>query len=244
MEGSPKIFIFVSYPLFMSGRRGMDSRTVAYVGVFAALYTVVGLVPAFPIIGSSHTMSLSEILKPFNGIFLNPFLGTLATGIGAFVLSLVYPSLPFGFAYFLVPAVGTLQAGLLAYKGWKEGSLLLSVLICFWYLFDTGRIVWYYPYLHVAAVVLILATGRMLPNLLRSRYAALSLFIISFCATLTTHLLGSLFFLAMYTPAPSVFEKVIFVYPGERIIFAALSTLLCYAVLKGGYIDRDRWKLL
>ncbi len=227
----------------MSRRRGMDSRAVANVGIFAALYTVTGLIPAFPIIGSSHTMSLSEVLKPFNGIFLSPFYGTLATGIGAFVLSLVRPSLPFGPAYFLVPAVGTLQAGFLAYREWKKGVLLLSILIGFWYFSDTGRIVWYYPYLHLVAVVLILITGRMLPKFLHSRYAILSLFIISFCATLTTHLLGSIFFLTMYSPSPSVFEKVIFIYPGERIIFAALSTLLCYTVLKGDYLGGDRWKL-
>ncbi len=222
----------------------MNSQKIAYVGIFAALYTVIGLIPAFPLVGSSATMSFSEVLKPFNGIFLNPYYGSLATGIGAFVLSLINPSLPFGPAYFIVPAVGSLQAGFLAYKKWKEGTVLLGALIVIWYFFDTGRIVWRYPFLHCMALFLIIFTGRKLPELLKSKYIVVSLFIISFCATLTTYLTGSIFFLNMYSPPPEVFEKVIFIYPIERLIFTILSTVLCYAILKGGFIDRDRWKLL
>jgi len=48
----------------------------------------------------------------------------------------------------------------------------------------------------------------------------------------------------MYSPSPEVFEKVVFIYPIERLIFTILSTVLCYAILKGGFIDRNRWKLL
>jgi len=222
----------------------MNSQKIAHVGIFAALYTVIGMIPAFPLVGSSATMSFSEVLKPFNGIFLNPYYGFLATGIGAFVLSLINPSLPFGFAYFIVPAVGSLQAGFLAYKKWKEGAILLGALIFLWYLFDTGRIVWYYPFLHFLALFFIIFTGKKLPELLKSKHAVVSLFIISFCATLTTHLIGSIFFLNMYSPSPGIFEKVVFIYPIERLIFTILSTVLCYAILKGGFIDRDRWKLL
>ena len=227
----------------MSTRRFMNSQRIAYVGIFAALYTVVGLIPSFPIVGSSYTMSMGEALKPFNGIFLNPFYGTVATSIGGFILSLT-GRFPFGLAYFLVPAVGTLQAGLLAYKRWREGTIILSLLIGIWYIFETGRTVWYYPYLHFFALIVILSVGRFLPEMLNSKYLPFSLFMISLCATLTTHLLGSIFFLQMYSPSAAVFEKVIFVYPVERLIFASLSTILCYAIMKRGYIERDRWKLL
>ena len=222
----------------------MKSEKIAYTGIFAALYAVVGLIPAFPLIGSTSKMSFGEVLKPFNGIFLNPFYGSLATGIGAFILSMIDPSLPFGFAYFIVPTVGTLQAGLLAYKKWKEGATLLGGLILIWYCFDTGRTVWYYPFLHLMALSLIIFTGRKLPELLNTKHLFISLFIISFCATMTTHITGSIFFMSMYTPPMDVFRKAIYIYPVERVIFTMLSTGLCYGVFKGGFIDRDRWKLL
>ena len=93
-------------------KKGLLTTHPAVIAVWAALIAAVMLVPAFPIIGTGATFSVSSALFPLAGIFFGPVAGALCAAIGAFVGHLIAPHTAFfGPLSFLVPTLGAFCAG-------------------------------------------------------------------------------------------------------------------------------------
>ncbi len=181
----------------------LKSKDIAMVSVFAALLVGVSRLPGIPIVGGSGKIEFTVILAPIIGIVLGPWLGGLAVFLGDFI-SWIIPSTTF-FGLLMLPCglVAAMTSGALTRRkgigNWKLAAAVLGVLIALWYLTPVGREVFFYPFLHLAALaVVILFRGRV-ADLLRSNAkwkltvgTALS----SYAGIMANHMTGNIIFIA------------------------------------------------
>ncbi|MEA1994435.1 MAG: ECF transporter S component [Euryarchaeota archaeon] len=204
---------------------------IAYAGVMAALMAVAGFFPAIPLFGLGKAITLGAIVMPMIGVLLGPFIGGYAALVGALIGETIAPyGAVFGFLTFIPPTLGAISAGLLSHKKWKYAFLLLGSLVLLWYCTDVGRAIYYFPYLHLFALLLILLFGRKLSDL--ENHLPLKLLIITFCAILTDHMAGNLVFFVVANPTKSMFSAILVQYSFERISMAVFSALIAVGVLK------------
>jgi len=144
----------------------LSAQDVAFMAIFAAFSAVViKILPGIPIVGvPDANIKFDAVLAPIYGLIIGPYLGFLAALFGG----LITAGSPFSILTSFCPAVSALIAGLLTQKnfgnddskirGWMLASVVLCLLILGWYLTGVGQRAPFYPILHVAGVVLILAT--------------------------------------------------------------------------------------
>ena len=61
-----------------------NTKTIALIAIFAALYAALRIIPTVPMIGTGATFHLSDILAPLYGILLGPYVGGISIIIGTF----------------------------------------------------------------------------------------------------------------------------------------------------------------
>lgn len=153
----------------------LSAREVALVGFFAALSVVViEVLPGIPIVGvPGSNIKFDVVLAPIYGLVIGPYLGFLAALFGG----LITAGNPFSILTSFSPAVSALVAGFLTQntvrgnggriKGWMLASATLGFLILGWYLTDVGRQAPLYPILHVAGLVVVLASRNWIADRFR-----------------------------------------------------------------------------
>lgn len=147
----------------------LSARDVAFMAIFAAFSAIIiKIFPGIPIVGvPGANIKFDAALAPIYGLIIGPYLGFLAALIGG----LITAGSPFDVLTSFSPAISALTAGLLTQrnlgnneskiKGWMVASVVVGILILGWYLTGVGQRAPFYPILHIAALVLILATrGR------------------------------------------------------------------------------------
>ncbi len=144
----------------------ITSQDIAYVAVFTAFSAIIiKMLPGIPIVGTpGANIKFDAVVAPIYGLVIGPYLGFVAALFGG----LITANSPFDVLTSFSPAVSALVAGLLTQKGvvdsgnrikgWMVASGVLSVLVLGWYLTDVGRQAPFYPILHIAGIILILAT--------------------------------------------------------------------------------------
>jgi hypothetical protein len=206
-------------------------QKIAVSGVMAAFMAVAGFFPAVPLFGMGKVITLGAIIIPIIGILLGPVIGGYAALVGALIGQTIAPyGAVFGFLTFIPPTLGAVAAGLLAHKKWQHAALLLGSLILLWYATDVGAQLWYFPYLHILAVLVILVWGRRI-SLARGNLF-FSVFLIAFCAILTDHMAGNLVFFVTASPTKAAFSAVLVQYSFERILMAVFSTVIGAGALR------------
>ncbi len=115
----------------MSNIRNLNRNTkaIAMIAIFAALYAALRIVPTVPMIGTGSAFHLSDILAPLYGILLGPFIGGAAILIGTFAGIGLNGSMPFLGLDFLPAFVVAISLGLLVRKKWLPVVILNAALL-------------------------------------------------------------------------------------------------------------------
>jgi MFS family permease len=109
----------------------LNSRHVALMAIFAALYFVLSLITPFvPAVGVPEIrISLEALIATVFGLVLGPYLGAAAALLGAFVSFVYTGMLPTNIPFLLAPPLNALVSGLIFYRRWKWGFAVFSILI-------------------------------------------------------------------------------------------------------------------
>ena len=215
----------------------MDTKKITLIAVLASAYAALSMLPGIPMIGTDgSTIDLVRMLEIGYGLVLGPFYGPLTSFIGAVVGKMLKGG---GFGLFFTPlaAVSAFVAAMIGRdngRRWWVAAGVEAVLIACWYLFETGRVVWYLPAMHVAGLLTLLVLRTRIGEWMGSedrRMMSVGAFICSFASTVAGHMLGNLIFMALLAPEPSLFVAVMAVSLIERLGISIGATVFATSLL-------------
>jgi hypothetical protein len=214
---------------------GLKAFDIALVGLLAAVYAAMTLLPGFPMIGAPGTdIDLVRSLDVSYGLILGIALGPLASFMG----SLVGKALSGGGIGFLFtpPAIATslLAASLTRervgpVKGWHVAAATLAIPMAVWFLLPLGREAWPYAMLHAAGLAEILLLRGWLTGLLKSedrRRLVLGILLTSYPATMAGHMVGTLIFVFLLGPTAGFFIALTPITLIERVAISIIATAI------------------
>jgi len=236
--------------------KSLNSKTIAIISIFTAVYAVLRIIPSVPMIGASGaSFSVSDIIAPIYGIILGPYIGGLSVIFGSFIAMFGKPPVFLGLD-FLPATVAAVSLGLLIKKKWIHVITLNVILLAAFVVhpnttlfievpIGTGTIALPFFWLHVVALaVLISPLGRMASKWVNTNHAtraATGIAILAFVGTMMQHLMGNLLFeTVMAYPIgtipvsayPGIWTSIFLVYPIERLVLVILSTIVGTSLLK------------
>jgi hypothetical protein len=106
-----------------------NTKAIAAIAIFAALYAALRIIPTVPMIGTGATFHLSDILAPLYGILLGPFVGGVSIIIGTFAAIGLGSSAPFLGLDFLPAFIVAISLGFLVRGKWLPVVILNAVLL-------------------------------------------------------------------------------------------------------------------
>jgi hypothetical protein len=118
----------------MSTKYATNSVLLALASVWTALMLALALIPAYPVLGTSATITLSGILfSALTAPLLGPLWGTLSGFIFGWLVPYVSPTTNMGLLTFLGPTLSALIGGLVLFNRWKEALLIFAVQMAVWF---------------------------------------------------------------------------------------------------------------
>ncbi|EHP85755.1 hypothetical protein [Methanotorris formicicus] len=114
--------------------------------------------PGFKMVSvSPHKINLSPSLAPVCGTILGPFYGAIAIVTAKSVYLSINPKAAYFGVFTVLPiTLGTIVAGYLSEGRWKHAAIVIAFGLLLWYSTEVGRVVYYYPFLPIFALILIL----------------------------------------------------------------------------------------
>ena len=221
----------------MNKRNALLSTHPAVIAVWAALIAVVTLVPAFPIIGTGATFSVSAALVPLAGILFGPIPGAICAAIGAFIGQLIAPhTVFFGPLTFLIPTLNALCAGFAMQKKWYVPLAVTLFFSAAWFIFPLGRAAWFQPFIWslgmIASLVGWFVASDWIGSDDRARMFA-GVFLAALSGTIVDHGFGSTWALVMFQLPREVWLAVLGLAPVERILFSLGAAIIGTPLLIG-----------
>lgn len=107
---------------------------LALTSMWVALVLACAWIPAYPVLGTSAMITLSNIL--FSGLtspLLGPMWGTLSGFTYGWLVPYVNPSTSIGLLTFLSPTMAALMSGLVLFNRWKEATLIFALEMVIWF---------------------------------------------------------------------------------------------------------------
>ena len=215
----------------------MKPKKLTLIAILASAYAALSLLPGMPMIGADgSSIDLVRMLEIGYGLVLGPMYGPISVFIGAVIGKMLTGG---GFGLFFTPlaAVSAFVAAMIGRDNgryWWVAAGVEAVLIAGWYVFETGRIVWYYPVMHVASLVALIVLRTRISDWIdsedRSRMS-LGVFICSFASTVAGHMLGGLIFIVLLAPDPALFIALMAVSIIERIGVSFGATVFATSLL-------------
>ena len=215
----------------------MKPKKLTLIAILASAYAALSMLPGMPMIGAEgSSIDLVRMLEIGYGLVLGPMYGPIAAFIGAVIGKMLTGG---GFGLFFTPlaAVSAFVAAMIGRDNgryWWVAAGVEAVLIAGWYVFETGRIVWYYPVMHVASLVALIVLRTRISDWIdsedRSRMS-LGVFICSFASTVAGHMLGGLIFIVLLAPDPALFIALMVVSIIERIGISFGATVFATSML-------------
>ncbi|MEJ5292068.1 MAG: hypothetical protein WHS82_00555 [Candidatus Methanosuratincola sp.] len=212
----------------------MNARSVSIIGLMAAVYAVVTLLPGFPVIGAPGSeIDLARSLEPIYGIIMGPYFGPLSAFLGA-VLGKIVSGESAGLLFTPLALVSTLSAALI-YKdrvaripGWAISGAILTAMVIAWSFTQQAQNAPYFAVPHIAATAIAFGLGGRLSRFLRGSKIELlaGLFLVSYISTMTGNMLGNLIFVAVYSPSPYFFVPMLAITLPERLLISLASTII------------------
>jgi len=227
------------------------TRYLALLSIFAVLYTVLRIVPTFPLVGFAGTFSASDIIAPLYGLILGPIIGAGSIILGTFLAfafgrPMIFLGLDFVPAMVSSVAVGLLVQKRIGYTALVHGFLILLFLIHPLTILTVeipSGIQIPFNWIHfISFLVLISPLSQKAIGLVisKSKYLTLGLFIICFIGTMMQHLTGAILFasiLGLFTGTisieawPGIWNTAFYLYPLERIAIAILAAITGSALI-------------
>lgn len=244
----------------------LKTRQLAVIAAFAALYSVLRLIPFIPLIGGTGTFPASDFVPSLFGVVLGPYVAAASITLGTLVayplqISLGRPLLFLGLD-FLPAAINAVAVGLLVRKRQLIVLLLFAILLLLFVIHPlTLRLVDLslfgltftipYNWLHFVAFFLVLSplapraskwvTEVSIPNL------AKGFALLAFVGTMMQHLMGGLLTENIPGPAyafasgigwPSYWTLIFYRYPPERLIITIIATVIGVPVIRTLFVSR------
>ncbi len=229
-----------------------NTKTIALIAIFAALYAALRIIPTVPMIGTGATFHLSDILAPLYGILLGPYVGGISIIIGTFVaIGLGTPVAFFGLD-FLPAFIVAISLGFLVRGKWLAVVILNALLLVAYAVNPlTSNFIstpWGtipYLWMHIAAFIVLLSPlGRRAGQWVKSpRTSTITagFVILAFIGTMMQHLMGGILYevvlgqltqTVLKSAYPGIWNFVFYIYPLERL------ALIIGAVIVGVPVTR------
>jgi len=225
------------------------TKDLALVCCFAPLYTLFSLWPLAPMIGVvGKSITMAAVMAPLVGVLLGPYLGAVTVGLGGIVGASLAQGGSFNPISFLPGIAAAFCAGLLYNRKEKACVLLYSVLLLALVFYPPVGPIWLHPYFawfQLAGLLILVSPLRskaidFAKNQQSSTRLILGISVICFIATMFAHVVGCLVFEVTGWPLvfpqldfwQSTWQFLTFVYPVERIVIAALATLIGVPLIK------------
>ena len=137
----------------------VQTRRIATIAIFAAIYAVLNQIPVSKLIGANSTLTMAEVFSPLAGMILGPFAGGASVVLGTFVAAPGHP-LVFDGLDFIPPLMAAMTAGFAIKRkaSWAVG-LSLALLVIYSLdpyslpLIDVGSVPVPYYWLQIVALV-------------------------------------------------------------------------------------------
>jgi uncharacterized membrane protein len=235
-----------------------NTKAIAAIAIFAALYAALRIIPTVPMIGTGATFHLSDILAPLFGILLGPYVGGISIIIGTFAAIGLGTPAPFFGLDFLPAFVVAVSLGFLVRRKWLPVVILNAVLLVAYAVnpltsnfINTPWGTVPYLWMHIAAfLVLVSPLGRKAGKWIGSAKTPMitaGFVILAFVGTMMQHLTGGILYevvlgqITHTVPASAysgIWNIVFYIYPWERL------ALIAGAVLVGVPVTRALSKYL
>src|SRR3990170_7463451 len=188
----------------------INTRQIALMAVFAALYTVLRLTQTIPMIGvQGGRFSLADIVAPLYGILLGPYLGGLSVILGTFLAIALGRPVSFMFLDFLPATINAISLGFLIRRKWLPVVILNAILLLLFLLnpltsffveipFVGTTILVPFAWMHIAAFLVLLSplgrrAGQWVETL-KPKIATAGLAILALIGTTMQHLMGNILY--------------------------------------------------
>ncbi|MBQ3131675.1 MAG: ECF transporter S component [Clostridia bacterium] len=211
----------------------------AMVAVWAALISVSGLLPTFPMFGTGGTFSIGMALAPLAGIMFGPWTGALAVAIGGIIGSFIAPhTAVFGIFTFISDTCLTFAAGFMARKNWKVGAIMLAIMAVIWFgAFQVGREAWIFACVIFGAGLIMCPIGAIVGGKLFDKGGVsrvIGLALIAWPCYMVGLMAGDILMLIMMDiPAELLNTMMVWLSPFERTVFAIASGIIGVPLLVG-----------
>lgn len=210
----------------------------AMIAVWAALMSVAGLLPTFPVFATGGNFSVSYALAPLAGIMFGPIAGALAVAIGDFLGSIIAPSsAPLGLFTFLIGTTNAFAIGYLCRKKWYPCLGIIVVLTGVWFLIPSGRAAGLYSIVYVAGMIMAPIGGIFGVKLFNSKKVLnkmAGIFLMSWPCYIAGSIVGNIITLFLFQlPAPLWNNFLIWMTPLERTFFAIGAAVIGTPLLIG-----------
>lgn len=217
----------------------IDTKTIAFIAIFAALYAVLGYVPLFYIFGAyGQFITAALVVAPIIGIILGPVGGALAAAIGGLVGMAISGNAPMGIFTFLPGTFDALCVGLTFRGKWYAAAGIFAIFIISFAALPSIGDARYFVWFHAVALFLLLSPASTLATKYIRTFdpqkLVLGVGILAFIGVMVDHILGSLIYQSIISPLPpAVWESVAFIYPIERLLVTIVAAIVGAAVIRG-----------
>lgn len=229
--------------------RSHQTKQIALLVVFTALYVILRNIPYSALIGGAGGfLYLSDFLVAIYGIILGPYYGGLSILISNFAaFGLGHPATFLGLD-FLPDFLAVVSIGFLFRRKWLPVVLLNAALLAIFIVNPlTTNIVYSVPFvwLHIVAFVVLLSPlsgmARRWIETINTKRIAISVAIFAFIGAMIQHLVGGIlyevelnqFFVALGQPPlistsvyPGIWSAVFFAYPFERLFLVVSAVIV------------------
>ena len=206
---------------------------------FPDLHNVIGL--------DGYRISSLVTFASLNGMLFGPLWGSVVSASGMFLHELNSPgyisknSFNMCSSFFLI--ICSMVSGFVINKQYKVVAGIFFALIIAWFMFDTGRSAYLYPWFHVLVLLSFLFVSRHSLKFVGTKaYMLISLFYAAIMGILSDHLAGSIAYNYIYDISADDFMSVIYMYPLERMVLALITTFIAYfffSVLRDVVLSSD-----
>jgi len=217
----------------------INTKSIAFIAIFAALYAVLGYLPLFYIFGAyGQFITASLIIAPIIGIILGPLGGALAVAIGGLVGMAITGNAPMGIFTFLPGTFDAVCTGL-AFRGkWYVSAIIFTAFIIAFAALPSIGDARYFVWFHAVALFLLLSPATTLATeyirTFNAQKLVLGVGIFAFIGVLVDHIVGSLIYQSIIAPLPpSTWEAVAFIYPVERLLVTIVAAITGAAIIRG-----------
>jgi len=212
----------------------------AVISVWAAVIACGHLLPAFPILGTGGSFSLSAVLYPLSGLFFGPLAGALCSAVGGFIGSLLAPHTAWmGLGTFIVGTTTAFTTGCIAWgKFFTFGAIAVYIAgTILWFTQEIGRSIIRFPLIFYGlgfaamTAALIFAPKMFAHNSRVLKFPAI--WLCAFGGLIGGASIGNFFSLVLYKQPREIWMVLTVAAPVERAIFASAAMLVGVPLLLG-----------